>query len=115
MMWKIEHSLARRLLIQTLHLSRPLTCLTSRTILPHEVALKGYMMRWQSNYTIAAVISLAVGLTYAVLPGDWIESRLGVDPDGGNGLLEALVVFVTLAIALVFAVRAVKATRRSTR
>jgi len=73
------------------------------------------MMRWQSNYTIAAVISLAVGLTYALLPPDWIELRLGVDPDGGNGLLEALVVFVILAIALAFAIRAFKATRRSAR
>jgi len=73
------------------------------------------MMRWQSNYTIAAVISLAVGLTYALLPRDWIELRLGVDPDGGNGLLEALVVFGAFAIALAFAVRAFRATGGSAR
>jgi hypothetical protein len=77
--------------------------------------VEGYMTRWQSNYSLAAVISLAVALTYALLPRDWIELRLGFDPDGGTGLLEALVVFVTFAIALAFAVRAFKATRRSAR
>jgi hypothetical protein len=37
---------------------------------------------------------------------DWIETLFGVDPDGGNGTAEWLIVLILLLLASVLAVRA---------
>jgi hypothetical protein len=55
-------------------------------------------MRYRLEVTGATVIGLAAAIT-AIVP-DWIEEVLHVDPDGGNGSLEWLIV-AALALATV--------------
>jgi hypothetical protein len=56
-------------------------------------------MRRKHLYLIAAPIFFIIGMLYALLPRNWIESQWGIDPDGGSGLVEFLLVFTPLAIA----------------
>jgi hypothetical protein len=58
------------------------------------------MSRWQRLCSVAVPISLAVGIAFDFLPRNWIELRLGVDPDGGNGLLESLLILLPIAAAV---------------
>ena len=57
------------------------------------------MMRWKHVCLIAAPVFLVIGMLCALLPRNWIELQLGIDPDGGSGLVEFLLVFTPLAIA----------------
>jgi hypothetical protein len=62
------------------------------------------MSRWQRLCSIVVPISVAIGLVFGFLPRNWIELRLGFDPDGGSGLLELLLIFIPVAIAVCSAV-----------
>ena len=53
---------------------------------------------------VAAALCAAGAVLLAALPMDWIEEVFGVEPDGGNGLLE-FVPIVVLAVAALTAVR----------
>jgi hypothetical protein len=55
-------------------------------------------MRYRLEVIGAAVTGLAAAIT-AIVP-DWIEEVFHVDPDGGNGSLEWLIV-AALALAMV--------------
>jgi len=57
------------------------------------------MPRQQRIYLFAILISMAVGAVFGLLPRNWIEQRLGLDPDGGSGLLESLLIFIPNTIA----------------
>ena len=48
----------------------------------------------------------------AALPMDWIEEVFGVEPDGGNGLLEFAPIVVLAVAALALCVRVARARRR---
>jgi hypothetical protein len=48
-------------------------------------------------------VSVFLGLIFSVLPRTWIESTFGADPDGGNGVLELMLVSVPVPIAIAFA------------
>jgi hypothetical protein len=65
---------------------------------------------------VAVGLMLAVvGLLFAALPEQWIESVLGVEPDGGNGAVEVLLAVVPLgtgAVMVSFGVRARVSGRR---
>jgi hypothetical protein len=64
------------------------------------------MTRWQRACAIALLISAAFGILFGFLPRNWIESVLGLDPDGGSGMLESLFIAVPAAIAVGSAVLA---------
>jgi hypothetical protein len=61
------------------------------------------MSRWQRVSSIAVPVSVFLGLIFSVLPRTWIESTFGADPDGGNGVLELMLVSVPVPIAIAFA------------
>jgi hypothetical protein len=61
------------------------------------------MSRWPRLASLAVPVSVALGLVFAVLPRTWIESTFAVDPDGGGGLLELLLVSVPVPIAVALA------------
>jgi Na+/H+ antiporter NhaA len=50
--------------------------------------------------TIIGFSSLGLGLLFAVFSPDWIEMRLGFSADGGNGIFEALLSSVAIAIGI---------------
>ncbi len=55
--------------------------------------------------TVAAVFGMLLAAITLVWP-DWIERVFGVDPDGGSGLDEWLIVAASLSVALVSALLA---------
>jgi hypothetical protein len=55
--------------------------------------------------SILALLSGALGIV-TIFWQDWIETLFGVDPDGGNGTAEWLIVLILLLLASVLAVRA---------
>ena len=59
---------------------------------------------WQVAAAAANALLAAVTLVWP----DWLELAFHVDPDGGNGSFEWLVVGVTAALALALGVRAVR-------
>jgi hypothetical protein len=61
-------------------------------------------------FTIGAVLIL-LGAGYAVLPEDWIEATLHVEPDGGNGLLEVLLPVLLAAAGAGLTLRSLLARR----
>lgn len=71
------------------------------------------MSRWQRLCSIVVPISVAIGLVFGFLPRNWIELRLGFDPDGGSGLFELLVILIPVAIAVCSAVFVFKPRQRS--
>ena len=60
----------------------------------------------------AMALALLAGVVIGLQPVNWIEERLGVDPDGGSGFLEFLWALVPVAAGLAFAMRAVQASSR---
>jgi hypothetical protein len=61
------------------------------------------MSRWQRLSFIAVPVSVVLGLLFSVLPRTWIESTFAVDPDGGSGVLELMLVSVPVPLAIAFA------------
>ena len=61
-------------------------------------------MRWKRALAIAALMLLAVSLSFSLLTPHWIESRFNSDPDSGSGLIELLLVVVPLIGAAAIAV-----------
>ncbi len=57
------------------------------------------MTRWSVEYALAGVFVVLAVVT-AVVP-DWIEVVFGVEPDGGNGSLEWLLVLGLALLAVV--------------
>jgi hypothetical protein len=71
------------------------------------------MRQLQRIYTIsAALLPLALGIMLGVLPRNWVEVTLGIDPDGGSGFLEALLALIPFMIGLALASRAFTPFRR---
>jgi hypothetical protein len=68
-------------------------------------------MPWQS---IPGALLIVLGGGYAVLPKDWIEERLHLDPDAGSGLVEASIPLALIAAGAGLIVHAVL-TRRAAR
>jgi hypothetical protein len=64
------------------------------------------MTKWQRICTITAPILVAAGLVFGFLPRNWIELRLGSDPDGGSGLVEFLLASSLVVIALAIGILA---------
>jgi hypothetical protein len=58
---------------------------------------------WQ---IILGAVLVALGGGYAVLPKDWIEQVLHLDPDGGNGVIEMLLPLALLAAGAALVLRA---------
>jgi hypothetical protein len=58
---------------------------------------------------ILAGVSAAGALLLAALPRNWIEEVTGVEPDGGNGLLELVPIVVLACTAIVLTWRVVRA------
>jgi hypothetical protein len=67
------------------------------------------MKRWVSVQTQAAAsaIAIAVGVSFAIVPQDWIEERFGIDLDAGSGSIERLLVGVPLVVGVALAVSAI--------
>jgi uncharacterized membrane protein YedE/YeeE len=61
---------------------------------------------------VAAAVCAAGAVLLAALPMDWIEAVFGVEPDGGNGLLEFVPVAVLAVAALALCVRVARTRRR---
>ena len=70
------------------------------------------VLRVRIEVAVSALLGAATILT-AVWP-DWIEGLFGVDPDGGNGTVEWLIVAV-LAVATVAAIALTRHDLRVTR
>ncbi|NGP28902.1 ABC transporter permease [Rhodococcus aetherivorans] len=54
-------------------------------------------------YVLAAISAVGFAMNLVFGP-QWIEAVFGIDPDGGDGSLEALVVLAPAVAAAVFAV-----------
>lgn len=65
--------------------------------------------RWS---LVAAAVCALGAVLLAALPMDWIERVFGVEPDGGNGLLELAPIVVLAVAALVLVLRVARARRR---
>jgi hypothetical protein len=59
------------------------------------------MSRWSRLISIVVPASLLLAVVFCVLPHTWIESTFGVDPDGGSGVLELMLVCVPIIIGSV--------------
>jgi hypothetical protein len=46
---------------------------------------------------------VAIGVVFAVIPDDWIETVFGFSPDNGNGLAEAALAGVPIATGCLLA------------
>jgi hypothetical protein len=55
-------------------------------------------MRFRS---IVALCLISIGIVFAFLPDAWIELWCGLEPDGGNGWAEILLVAVPLGLGLI--------------
>jgi hypothetical protein len=62
-------------------------------------------------FTIALPVCVATGIIFGLLPRTWIELRFGVDPDGGSGLYELLLVALPIAAGVGLAIRRIKLDR----
>jgi hypothetical protein len=70
--------------------------------------------RHRARYWIEIGLSVACSLLLllTLLTREWIELLFGVDPDGGSGALEWLIVACLALLALVFSVLARREGRR---
>lgn len=50
------------------------------------------------------LILLTTGIVFWTLPDRWIESQLRLNPDGGSGLLELLLVVIPIVVGVVLMV-----------
>ena len=57
-----------------------------------------------SLWLMIAVVSAALAVVTAVIP-HWLESVFGLDPDGGNGSSEWLIVAAAAAVSVLASVR----------
>ena len=64
------------------------------------------------SLVMAAACAAAVVLL-AMWPRDWIEGVFGVEPDGGNGLLELMPIIVLALVAAALAARVARARWRA--
>jgi hypothetical protein len=71
------------------------------------------MTRSQRIQTISALISVTLGIVFGFLPRNWVELRLGFEPDGGDGLIEFLLVAILIAIGLALTIRVLRQCRHS--
>lgn len=62
------------------------------------------MTRRQRLCSIVVPISVAIGMVFGFLPRNWLELRLGIDPDGGSGLIELLLILIPVALAVCTAI-----------
>lgn len=68
---------------------------------------RGWKAKELVQLVLAGVLA-AAGMAMALLPHAWIEDRLGIELDGGSGLLELLSVVVLVGAAAVLALRVVR-------
>lgn len=61
-------------------------------------------MRWKRGFAVSAALLSAVAISLSFLPLHWIEWRFNIDPDGGSGLVELLLVVIPLIGAAAIAV-----------
>lgn len=52
-----------------------------------------------SLWLLLAVVSASVAILTAITP-HWLETLFGLDPDGGNGSAELLIVVVSASVSL---------------
>jgi hypothetical protein len=55
---------------------------------------------------------IVIGIVLAAIPDDWIETTTGFSPDNGNGLAEAALAGVPIAIGCILAADALVSTFR---
>jgi hypothetical protein len=72
----------------------------------------GPLTRGQRWSLVAAALCAAGAVALATLPMDWIEEVFGVEPDGGNGLLEVVPILVLAVAAFVLCLRVARARRQ---
>jgi hypothetical protein len=58
-------------------------------------------VRWQFWVALVTGVLSAVLAVLTLITREWIEIIFGVDPDGGNGSLEWVIVVVTAVTAIV--------------
>lgn len=71
------------------------------------------MTRAQHLETISAFVFVALGIVFGVLPRNWVELWLGFEPDGGEGLIELLLVAILMALGLGLTIRVLRQRRYS--
>jgi hypothetical protein len=64
---------------------------------------------------ILGSVLLLVGIGFVCLPDTWIESTFGIDPDGGNGWIEALLAAAPIAAGVLLLLAAFVRRRRDLR
>jgi len=62
------------------------------------------MAAWQRVCTVSSPLLTAVGILFGSLPRNCIELQLGIDPDGGSGLVEFLLTAVLISIGVAFGI-----------
>ena len=67
--------------------------------------------RGRGSIALGAIL-VVVGILFAALPKDWVEQTFGVEPDGGNGFVELLIVLVPIVIGAALIARGVRSWRR---
>jgi hypothetical protein len=70
------------------------------------------MTRRDTLKLVLAAVAIAAGLLASLLPNQWIEQVIGIEPDGGSGLFELLFVAAPIAAGVVLAAQALLAERR---
>jgi len=56
------------------------------------------MTRINTIKTTLASLLIVIGVLFGVLPKDWVEETVSVEPDAGNGALELAFVLLPIAI-----------------
>lgn len=66
----------------------------------------------RKSLLVLGVLLIAIGLSLALLPPEWIEEAVGFEPDGGNGLIELLLAAVPLVAGGLLVIKAIAIGRR---